>query len=81
MVVSERGDILSPKYDPEMIAPATMGKGTPKPRPTPIKAIPTVPAVDQELPVASETVAQIRHVANRKILGDNISRVLNLAVG
>jgi len=35
----------------------------------PNNAIPTVAIVDHELPDANETTAQIRHVANKKILG------------
>ena len=53
-----------------MIAPATMGTGSPRPRPMPTNAMPTVPAVDQELPVASETIAQITQAVTRKIEGE-----------
>lgn len=73
-VVSDKGDILSPKYAPEIIVPAICGVGIPRPVPTPIKAIPTVPAVVQELPVARETIAQIIQVAIRNIAGDRILR-------
>ncbi len=72
LVVSERGDILSPKYAPDIIAPAIIGVGIPNPIPTPISAIPTVPAVVHELPVANETIAHIIHVATKKIPGDKI---------
>ena len=40
--------------------------------PIPINAIPTVAIVDQELPEASETIAQIIQEAKRKKSGFNI---------
>ena len=40
--------------------------------PTPIKAIPIVATVVHELPVISETIEQIIHVATKKYSGDNI---------
>ena len=55
-----------------MIAPATMGTGTPNPLPTPISATPIVPAVDQEDPVPKETIEQMIRVAKRKIPGVSI---------
>ena len=73
-VVSESGDILSPKYAPEIMAPPIIGAGMPRPIPTPIKAIPTVPAVVQEDPVASDTIELINNVATRKMDGDKILR-------
>ena len=63
---------MSPKYAPEIIAPATTGAGIPIPCPTPRRAIPTVPAVVHEEPVASDTTQQINAVATRKIPGDRI---------
>jgi hypothetical protein len=51
------------------MAPATMGRGSPKPLPTPMRAMPTVPAVVQELPVASETMAQMAQAAGRNTVG------------
>jgi hypothetical protein len=68
-VESLRGDILSPKYAPDTMAPATMAGGMANPFPTPIKATPTVLAVVQELPVESEITAQITQVAGKKTLG------------
>ena len=53
-----------------MIDPATMGTGSPRPRPMPMSAMPTVPAVDHELPVASDTMAQIRQEVTRKMDGE-----------
>ena len=72
LVVSERGDILSPKYAPESTAPATTGKGKLRPCPIPISATPIVPAVPQEVPVAMEVMEQMMSVAGRKMAGLNI---------
>ena len=69
LVVSDKGDILSPKKAPDTIAPAVMAGGMPSPSPMPIIASPTVPAVPQEVPVAKEITAQIRHRKNRKLDG------------
>ena len=71
-VVSESGDILSPKYAPEIIAPPITGAGIFKLIPIPIRAIPTVPAVVHEEPVARETMEHINKVASKKIFGDKI---------
>ena len=71
-VVSDSGDILSPKYAPEITAPAAIPVGIPRPSPIPISAIPTVPAVPHEVPVESETIAQMIHVATRNIPGERI---------
>ena len=60
-VVSERGDILSPKYAPVTMAPAAIAVLTPSPVATPISATPTVPAVVHDDPVASDTIQQSRH--------------------
>src|SRR5690606_22294449 len=66
LVVSDSGDILSPKYAPEMTAPAAIAGDRESPIATPISATPSVPAVVHELPVASAEIAQIRHVATKK---------------
>ena len=58
-VVSLKGDSLSPKYAPEITAPAIIPEGKPKALPMPIKAIPTVADVVQLLPVAKEIIAHI----------------------
>ena len=69
-VVSLRGDILSPKYAPEITAPATIPPGIPRAVvPIPIKAIPTVAEVVQELPVAIDIIAAITTEAGRNISG------------
>ena len=62
-VVSDKGEILSPKYAPDTTAPAVMGNDISIPVATPINATPTVAAVVQELPILIATTAQIRHVA------------------
>ncbi|MEG0580418.1 MAG: hypothetical protein RR490_10925, partial [Niameybacter sp.] len=49
-VVSDRGDILSPKYAPDIIAPAIILFGIPRALPIPNKAIPIVPTVVQDEP-------------------------------
>ena len=71
-VVSERGDILSPKYAPEIIAPAINPIGKPRAFPIPNNAIPIVAIVLHELPVAKDTIAEIIAVANKKKFGFNI---------
>ena len=71
-VVSDKGDILSPKYAPDIIEPATKPSGIPNASPIPINAIPIVAIVDHELPDAIDTIAQIIHDAKRKISGLSI---------
>ena len=68
-VVSERGDILSPKYAPEMIAPATIPASKPCALPMPISAKPIVAIVVQELPLIIETIAQTMQEVARKNFG------------
>ena len=72
LVVSDKGDILSPKYAPLRIAPAISPSEIFKAFPIPIKAIPIVAEVVQELPVAIETIIQIIQAAKRNILGFKI---------
>ena len=74
LVVSERGDILSPKYAPEIIAPPINPNGNPIAVPIPSRAIPNVAIVLHELPVAIDTIAVIIAVANKNILGFNICK-------
>ena len=69
-VVSDSGDILSPKYAPEMIAPTVMPSGMPRPCPTPTRATPMVPMVVQELPVKVDTMVHSRQDASRKTFGE-----------
>ena len=68
-VVSDKADTLSPKYAPEMIAPATHPSEYPCASPTPIRATPIVAIVVQELPVTIATTAQIKHATARNTLG------------
>ncbi|OPZ56577.1 MAG: hypothetical protein BWY89_01060 [Bacteroidetes bacterium ADurb.BinA012] len=74
LVVSDRGDILSPKYAPDMIAPAIIASLNPRAFPIPSSATPMVATVDHELPVLTDTRAQMTTAANRNILGWSISR-------
>jgi hypothetical protein len=71
-VVSDRGDNLSPKYAPDIIAPTTNPSEICRASPIPKRAIPTVAMVDHELPDARETIAHIIHAATRNILGFKI---------
>ena len=66
LVVSLNGDILSPKYAPDITAPATTPTSNPSAFPIPIKAIPIVADVDQLLPVASATIALTTTQAGKK---------------
>ncbi len=59
LVVSLSGDILSPKYAPDITAPATIPVSKPKTFPIPINAIHTVSGVYQLVPVAKDVNAQI----------------------
>ena len=68
-VVSDRGEILSPKYAPEMMAPAIHPGSYPCAVPIPTKATPMVAIVVHELPVITEINAQIMHDAKRNISG------------
>ena len=51
LVVSESGDILSPRKAPEMTAPAVMASDKSKAPAIPIKATPIVADVVNELPI------------------------------
>ncbi|MPN51770.1 hypothetical protein SDC9_199419 [bioreactor metagenome] len=73
-VVSDKGDILSPKYAPDTIQPAANGTDTPRPEAIPISATPTVPAVVQELPVAKATILHKNNAVTKKNVGDNICK-------
>ena len=72
LVVSDNGDILSPKYAPEIIDPAISPSEIPRTWPIPINAIPIVAIVDQELPEAKDTIAHIIQDANKKNSGFRI---------
>ena len=69
LVVSDIGEILSPKYDPEIMAPATKPSSIFNALPIPNNAMPMVAIVDQELPVATETVAHSIKAPPRKKVG------------
>ena len=63
LVVSERGDILSPKYAPEMMAPAVRPRFRFCAVATPTRAMPMVDAVVHDDPVASDTKQQMMQAA------------------
>src|SRR5699024_8623470 len=64
-VVSESGDILSPKNAPDTIAPAVIANETSIALEIPINATPTVPTVVSELPTLSPTIAVTRNTTAR----------------
>lgn len=66
LVVSLKGDILSPKYAPEIIAPAMIPSENPMAFPMPSNARPTVATVLHELPVDKETMQQTMQAAGKK---------------
>ena len=72
MVVSLRGDILSPKYAPEMMAPAVHASDMPNALPMPSSATPMVATVVHELPDSNDTNEQMMQAVTRKNLGDSI---------
>lgn len=69
MVVSESGDTLSPKYAPDTMAPAIQPSSNPCALPMPIRAMPMVAIVVHELPVMTDTTAQIAQHDTRKNFG------------
>ena len=69
-VLSERGEILSPKYAPEITIPAVRAGFIPSPVPIPISATPIVPPDVQALPVATETIAHKIQPVGKKNLGE-----------
>ncbi len=80
-VESDRGDILSPKKAPEMTAPAVKPRGIPILVPILIIAIPEVPRVPQDVPVATEVNEHTINVVSRKYLGVIIVSPLYTTVG
>ena len=68
-VVSLMSEILSPKYAPEIMAPAIHPSSKPRARPMPMRATPMVATVVHDDPVSSETTAQMMHEAMRNIDG------------
>ena len=69
IVVSLKGESLSPKYAPEMIAPALHGAGTPSAVPIPKSATPIVATVVHDVPVSRDTMAQMMQAHTRKRCG------------
>src|SRR5699024_1610552 len=80
-VVSDKGDILSPKNAPETIAPAVIGKETPKAVDIPIKASPTVPTVVSELPTLIPIMAVTTNIIAKKYFGVTSSNPPYISVG
>ena len=68
-VVSDRGEILSPKYAPEIMAPAIIPSEKPSALPMPIRATPMVAIVVHELPVIRDTMAQMMQAVIRNTFG------------
>ncbi len=60
------------KIRPDTMAPAAIPEGTPNVVPIPISATPTVPAVDQELPVIKETTEDRTQAVTKKKEGFKI---------
>ena len=74
LVVSDRGDILSPKKAPEQTAPAISGAEMPILVPTPNKAKPMVAIEPKEVPVKRLVIAQRTKASGTMILGEQILR-------
>ena len=68
-VVSEIGDILSPKDAPQRTIPAVSPGGIPIPVPMPIMAKPIVPTVPQEVPIDIEVMLHRIRPIGRKSFG------------
>ena len=71
-VVSLRGETLSPKYAPEIMAPAIHPGWNPMTVPMPMKATPIVAMVLQLLPVNTEITPHTRQHITRKKVGLSI---------
>ena len=69
-VVSESGETLSPKYAPDMMAPAIHPGSYPCAVPIPTSATPIVAIVVHELPVITAMRALMIHEANRNTSGN-----------
>ena len=67
LVVSDNGDILSPKKAPETIAPAVIVSEISMAPAIPINATPTVATVVNELPIEIPTILQIKTRWQRKV--------------
>ena len=66
LVVSDKGDILSPNTAPAIIAPAAIPWFIPSWLPIDIKAIPAVDADPQAVPVAKLHIAEMINAEIRK---------------
>ena len=64
--MSDNGEILSPNHAPQIAAPAVIPAGIPRPVPIPRRAIPIVPSVPQDVPVATDTIEQRTRDVGRK---------------
>jgi hypothetical protein len=71
-VVSDIGDILSPKYAPEIMAPALRAEGTPSASPIPSRAIPIVAIVVHEVPVITDMREEMIQAHGKNTAGDII---------
>ncbi len=71
-VVSDIGDTLSPKYEPEIIAPAVHACGTSNASPIPSKATPIVATVVHDDPVITLTTEHITQLLNKNVEGVSI---------
>lgn len=69
-VVSDIGDILSPKYAPEIIAPAVNASGISSALPIPRRAMPMVAMVVHEVPVIREIMPEMMQAHGKKNVGD-----------
>jgi len=65
-VVSDNGDILSPKTAPAIMAPAAIPAGTPNWLAIDMSAMPAVDADPQAVPVAIEVIALIINADTNK---------------
>ena len=57
-----------------MMIPAVTGAGMPSPAPMPMRAMPTVPEVPQEVPVDRATMEQMSRAVRRKTEGFRMDR-------
>ena len=72
IVVSDRGESLSPKTAPLITAPAAISSGTPNAIAIPIIATPAVPALPKEVPVKVEITAVTKKAVTNKNCGSII---------
>ena len=70
--MSENGESLSPKTEPEITAPAAISSGTPKAMAIPMIATPAVPAEPNDVPVKVEITAVTKNAVTNKNCGSII---------